>query len=69
MKPYILNTEKRNSVIIKFNLSENKLKDTFDFKTIKRKRKQQKCLLKLENKKARKQLKQQLNNYEKYNKS
>ena len=51
MKPYILNTEKRNSAIIK---------EIDKFKKKHRKRREQKYLLRLENKKARKQLKQEL---------
>lgn len=51
MKPYVLNTEKRNSIIIK-EIGKSKKKH--------RKRREQKYLLRLENKKARKQLKQEL---------
>jgi hypothetical protein len=60
MKPYALNTEKRNHLAYKHDLTEHSLKNYFYFKTIKRQRKEQRRLLQLDNKKARKQLKQEL---------
>jgi len=69
MKPYILNTTKRNHLAYKHDLTEPSLKDFNNdvemctYKAIKRARKEQRRLLQLDNKKARKQLKQDVRNY------
>lgn len=65
MKPYILNSSKRVSLTYKFNLNEPPfgklcIYNHFDYKTLKRMRKEQRRSLQLEKKKARRLLKNEI---------